>query len=237
MSIIEPAESVTRRALYAPLDRFEWRDSGNGVDFTLRGHAAVFNSLSGDLGGFREIITPGAFRSALADSPDVKLLYGHNADTLLPLARTKAGTMEVREDDHGLYVWARVAPTTFASDMRVAMERGDLDTMSFAFTMNDEGDDWAVDADGQVIRTIKPDGVRQLFEVSVVPFPAYEATSVAMRSEFDDAVKRGRIPGWAAPGIPAPDSPVEDSRSASRLAAFRLRRERVANAHPLIETE
>lgn len=194
MSSIAAPDGALRRAHTFPIDVVEWRQAENGrsEDFTLRGHAAVFNSLSDDLGGFREVLEPGAFRAALEKQPDVRLLFGHNGDTLIPLARTKSGTLEIREDDTGLHVWARVAPTSFARDMRIAMERGDLDQMSFAFTLQEGGDDWE-NTDTGVIRTIRRDGIRDIFDVSVVTYPAYPETDVAMR-ELRSAVAQGRLP-------------------------------------------
>lgn len=200
-SLMVPASPVLRHAF--SLDNVEWRQAENGrsEDYTLRGHAAVFNAVSDDLGGFREVLEPGAFRAALERQPDVRLLFGHNGDTLIPLARTKSGTLELREDDTGLHVWARVAPTSFARDMRIAMERGDLDQMSFAFTLNDDGDDWE-HTDSGVLRTIRRDGIADLFDVSVVTYPAYPQTDAAMR-ELRSAVDRGRLPASVL-GEPTP---------------------------------
>jgi len=194
--MIEPAEgSVIRRALTLPLDEIEWRDSGNGTDFTLRGHAAVFNRLSDDLGGFREMLEPGAFRAALRAQPDVRLLFNHDPNFVM--ARTASGTLELREDPTGLHVWARVPPLGWISDLRTSMQRGDIDQMSFAFTIGEGGDDWAVTDDGQIVRTIRADGVNGLFDVSVVTYPAYPQTDANMRTVLEDAMKRGLVPGMA----------------------------------------
>ena len=73
------------------------------------------------------------------------------------------------------------------------MQRGDIDQMSFAFTIREGGDDWAIAEDGAVVRTIRADGVEELFDASVVTYPAYPQTDAAMRSVLDDAVKRGRL--------------------------------------------
>lgn len=175
----------------------EWRDSGNPDtpnETTLRGHAAVFNSLSEDLGGFRELIEPGAFRAALRKQPDVRLLFNH--DPSFVLARSGAGSLELREDSEGLHVFARVdRRISWVDDLRTSMQRGDIDQMSFAFTTRDGGDDWAVTDDGVIVRTILADGVDDLFDTSVVTFPAYERTAVAMRSLLDTAAETGRVRG------------------------------------------
>src|SRR2546430_2450571 len=102
------------------LENVEWRQAGDN-DYTLAGHAAVFNRLSEDLGGFREIIEPGFFRSALRKSPDVRALINH--DSNLVLARTASGTLELKEDAASLRIAARVAQTSYATDLRLAMQR------------------------------------------------------------------------------------------------------------------
>lgn len=233
-TILEPAELPgLRHALVVPLSNLEWRQAENGrsEDYTIRGHAAVFNKLSEDLGGFRELLEPGAFRAALRSQPDVRLLYGHNGDSLFPLARTKSGTLELREDSTGLHVWAKVAPTTFASDLRMAMQRGDVDQMSFAFSLADGGDDWAVTDDGTIVRTIRADGINGLYDVSVVTYPAYSQTEVAMR-ELRSAVDRGRLPSHlfgepAQNNTAAPLVAGEESRSHEAGDTFVLERERI----------
>lgn len=161
---------------------------------TIRGHAAVFDRLSEDLGGFRERINRGAFRKALDQQDDVRLLVNHDAYPVL--ARTKSNTLELREDPRGLHVFADVAPTTFARDLRVSMQRGDIDQMSFGFTVADGGDTWEM-RDGEVIRTITE--IRSLFDVSVVTFPAYPQTAVDARTQ-DSPVNHE----------PDPDVPVEE---------------------------
>lgn len=187
------------RTIHVPIDQCEWRDSGDPEkpnETTLRGHAAVFNSLSDDLGGFRELIAPGFFRAALRKQPDVRLLFNHDANYVM--GRTAAGTLELREDNRGLHVFARVDKTIgWVNDLRTSMQRGDVDQMSFAFTVREGGDDWAVTDDESIVRTLLPDGAEQLFDVSVVTYPAYKATEVSMRSVLEDAITRGRLPGWA----------------------------------------
>src|SRR5262245_62109860 len=115
------------RTLVVPLSDVEWRDSGDPErkdETTLRGHAAVFNSLSGGLGGFGELIEPGFFRAALRRKPDVRLLINHEG---LPLARTASGTLELREDGQGLHVFARLDKNDpDVASLRGKMQRGDV---------------------------------------------------------------------------------------------------------------
>ncbi len=216
MTTQTPAGAL-RHAVTVPIEGIEWRDSGDPArktDTTLRGHAAVFSSLSDDLGGFRELIAPGAFRAALRSNPDVRLLLNHDPNYVL--GRTASGTLELREDGTGLHVFARVDRNiSWVEDLRSSMQRGDIDQMSFAFTVDDEGDTWSVTDDGQAIRTIQPDGVRDLFDVSVVTYPAYEHTNADMRSVLDAAVAAGKLPESLQGGL---TNTVEDVPGGSSIA-------------------
>ena len=208
-SELQPA----RETRTLPLADVEWRLSGAGDgDMTVRGHAAVFNRSSLDLGGFTETIAPGAFAKALASNPDVHALWDH--DTKLVLARTKNKTLELREDPVGLHFWAKVADTSYAKDLRLLMERGDVDQASFAFTVGK--DDWQIDDQEQVTRTILE--VDQLFDVTVTAQGAYPDTSTAvvrqLRSRLTNEITEGRLPKAAAAAIPetivAPDEPEDE---------------------------
>lgn len=232
MTSLMPNQSELRHALTFTLDNVEWRDSGDPDrkhETTLRGHAAVFNKLSDDLGGFRELLEPGAFRAALRKQPDVRLLFNHDPNFVL--ARTASGSLELREDTEGLHVFARVdRRISWVEDLRTSMLRGDVDQMSFAFNIGEDGDDWAT-ADGDVIRTIRQDGVSDLFDVSVVVYPAYPQTSVNMRSLLDQAIEEGRVPGIAPEikvGSDAASPEVVGGAGARLARAKALRRARLA---------
>lgn len=131
------------------------------------GYGAVFNSLSEDLGGFREIIAPGAFDSVMND--DVRGLINH--DPNLILGRTKSGTMRISVDDVGLRYEISLPNTSYANDIRESLSRGDITQSSFAFDMVSGADSWVVGADGVPISTILKVG--RLYDVSVVTYPAY----------------------------------------------------------------
>jgi len=142
--------------------------------FEFIGHAAVFDSLSENLGGFRERIMRGAFRNVL--NQDVRLLVNH--DPNLPLARGDA--LELTEDPTGLHVRAQIrADLSYARDLRINLEEGNVTQMSFAFG-SDVEDEWDEDGDGRLVRTIKRFG--SLFDVSPVTFPAYPATDAGVRA-------------------------------------------------------
>lgn len=142
---------------------------------TLRGYAAVFDQLSVVLYGmFREKIAKGAFASSLGD--DIRALWNH--DTNLPLGRTKAGTLRLEEDSHGLRVEIDPPHTQAGRDAVESIKRGDVDQMSFAFDVLE--DEWDQDDQQQLIRTLRK---VKLYEVSPVTFPAYTGTSVSARAD------------------------------------------------------
>lgn len=144
----------------------------------IRGHASVFNSFSEDLGGFREIIRPGAFSSVLADS-DVRALINHDSNRVL--GRNKAKTLALREDENGLYNRIYPPDTTYANDLLVSMDRGDIDQQSFAFSVpaDGSGERWYTDEEGRQIREINQ--VAKLYDVSIVTFPAYPDATASGR--------------------------------------------------------
>ena len=153
---------------------------------TVEGYASVFNSMSEDLGGFREIILPGAFSEVLDN--DVRALYNHDSNYLL--ARTASGTLELKEDDKGLYYRFEMPNTTYGNDMLELFRRGDLSQSSFGFTV--EKDSWKLE-NGQHVRYIERVG--SLFDVSPVVYPAYTAASSGLRSaepKGDDAAEEAR---------------------------------------------
>ena len=140
---------------------------------TVEGYASVFNSMSEDLGGFREIILPGAFSEVLDN--DVRALYNHDSNYLL--ARTTSGTLELKEDDKGLYYRFEMPNTSYGNDMLELFRRGDLSQSSFGFTV--DKDSWRME-EGQHVRYIERVG--SLFDVSPVVYPAYTAASSGLRS-------------------------------------------------------
>lgn len=159
----------------------EVRAEGDGK-IVVEGYAAVFDQPT-DIGGvFTEVVARGAFRSALSRGDDVEFLINHGG---LPLARSTAGNLTMREDDHGLHIRAELDPTDpdvqrIVPKMRAKM----LDQMSFAFKAT--GQRWDSPADGPDVRTITD---VMLFDVSVVNRSAYPQTEIALRNR-DDAKAR-----------------------------------------------
>ena len=153
--------------------------------FSIEGYAANFNSLSQDLGGFREMLMPGCFSEALACS-DVRALFNH--DPNLILGRNVSGTCRLIEDDKGLRFEVDPPETSYAKDLQVSMKRGDINQCSFGFRVAEKGDTWAKDTDGVWIRSIHK--VEKLFDVSPVTYPAYISTSCAVRSMLEQESKK-----------------------------------------------
>lgn len=155
--------------------RLERRAAAAGV--TLKGHAAVFNQLSSDLGGFREQIAPGAFADTIRKRDDVRSLFNHTADYVL--GRVSSGTLRLREDATGLAFENDLPGTTIAHDLVVSIERGDISGMSFAFRVSPNGDRWDVDEQSGLMRTLTRVELR---DISPVTYPAYPGTDVAAAS-------------------------------------------------------
>lgn len=151
-----------------------------GESKKIVGHAAVFNADSKLLyGSFIERIAPGAFRDSLKKPDDVLALINH--DSNLILGRSTSGTLRLSEDADGLAVEIDPPDTSYARDLIVSMERGDVSQMSFGFQVDGEdGEKWERGKDGAPdIRTLLK---VKLFDVSTVTCPAYPDTDVAMRS-------------------------------------------------------
>lgn len=144
---------------------------------TMEGYAANFNVLSEDLGGFREILMPGCFKNAIAAS-DIRCLFNH--DPNLILGRSSSGTLRVSEDEKGLRFECDPPETSYAKDLMVSMQRGDVNQCSFGFKVAEDGATWAKDSAGMWIRSIY--NVERLYDNSPVTYPAYTSTSCAVRS-------------------------------------------------------
>ena len=163
------SDQIERRLL--PGATVELRQTAEG-GATLSGYAALYNSLSENLGGFREQIAPGAFDGSM--DGDIRALWNH--DTGQVLGRTP-NTLRLSEDEIGLRF--ELDPPESAADKVEAIRRGDVSQMSFGFQVRPNGDRIEEDNDGNLVRTLTD--VR-LLEVSPVAFPAYTATSIDARS-------------------------------------------------------
>jgi len=161
----------------------EVREEGDGMRFS--GYAAVFNSASEPL-PFIERIAPGAFRKSLRARNDIKFLWNHDAGEVL--GSTRAGTLMLTEDEKGLRVDGLLPNTSRGRDVAELLRRGDVDAMSFGFSVPAGGDSWSEDGSERTLNSVR------LFEVSLVSWPAYTATAgtVAVRG-LDKIAKRADI--------------------------------------------
>ena len=185
----EQAQGIQRRTVAAEL-----RASEGGPDFLIEGYAATFNKVSQDLGGFREVIKPGAFARTIAAGTDIVCLANHSPLTGI-LGRCSAGTLKVSEDSKGLRYSCQLDKNQQAHrDLWSSIKRGDLRYCSFAFTVTPEGQDWheGPEENGQpmYVRTLTDVG---LIDVSPVCYPAYEGTAVNARAKGGIGAKAARI--------------------------------------------
>src|SRR5690554_2446635 len=151
------------------------RAEADGQEMYIEGYFAVFGRETELWPGAFEEITPGAFDETISN--DIRALINH--DTTLVLGRTKAGTLELKTDNYGLWGRVKINPNdTDAVNLYERVKRGDVDQCSFGFNITSEETDWR--DDGTVKWTIT--GI-ELHEVSVATFPAYKDTGVQARKE------------------------------------------------------
>lgn len=169
------------RQMRCTASEFNTREAGG--DLFIEGYFAVFNSTCELWPGAEETVAPGAFSDTLGE--DVRALIDH--ETRLVLGRNKAGTLELKEDSHGLWGRIRINPNdTDAMNLYERVKRGDVDQCSFGFEIIEEDTEYR--DDGSIRWTIRK---IRLYEVSVCTFPAYEETSVSARKrDFEEVVRR-----------------------------------------------
>ena len=155
------------------VNEFEVRDGEAGDGMTFRGLAAPFRSKSEPL-PFIETIAPGAFSRSLKSRNEIKMFVNH--DTSRVLASKRAGTLRLWESERGLEVEADLPDTTDGRDMAYLIRRGDIDSMSFGFSVPKGGDSWSDDGQFRELREVR------LHEVSVVSWPANRDTVSSVRS-------------------------------------------------------
>lgn len=176
-----------RRTVRTVMTEYQTREDETGRH--ISGYFSVFNSNYEIGPGMTESVAPGAFSNSLAGG-DIRALTNH--DTTLVLGRTKAHTLELREDERGLWGDITINPNDGdAVNTWERVKRGDVDQCSFGFEIVAEETDFR--DDGSVHWTIRE---VNLFEVSVCTFPAYEATSISARTAERDELKRRQLQAW-----------------------------------------
>lgn len=167
----------------------EFTTREDGDNLFIEGYFAVFNSNYEIAEGMSESIAPGAFTEAL--SGDVRALVNH--DTTLVLGRTKANTLELKEDSHGLYGRVRINPKdSSALDLYERVKRGDVDGCSIGFDIAEEKTDFL--DNGDIHWTIEK--VMPLYEVSCCTFPAYQETNISARTEEKETLMKREFEKW-----------------------------------------
>lgn len=151
--------------------------TGESSEMVISGYAAIFNRLSHDLGGFKEIIAPGAFDSVLDD--DVRAVFNHDPNLILGRSGKGISTLSLRIDENGLFYTVILPNNSIGKDVYESVKRGDIQESSFRFRIAPNGEEWKETPDG-LIRTILK--VSMLADVSPVTFPAYPDATVAARN-------------------------------------------------------
>jgi uncharacterized protein len=160
------------------------RQAENPEELIIEGYFALYESETELFEGVYEIITKGAFTNTLNN--DVRALWNHN--TQYVLGRSKSGTLEIREDDKGLYGVVRLPKTQYAQDLHELISRGDVDQCSFGFNILAEDlEELASGAYRWRLNEV------ELHEISVVTFPAYENTSVQARAKQFEQIQSRKI--------------------------------------------
>lgn len=157
-------------------------DSGvNGLP-RIVGYTAVYDQETVINGWFREIIRPGFFTRALSEQQDVRALFNHNSDNIL--ARTKSGSLQMREDEFGLWVEISPPDTQVGRDLVTSIRRGDITGMSFAFTLQKSKWTEIDDEESSELDLRELLEIKQLYDVGPVVYPAYEQTTAQTKSGY-----------------------------------------------------
>ena len=178
----------TTRQMRSVASEFKTREDGE--ELRIEGYFAVFNSNYDIWPGASESVAPGAFSKTLGD--DIRALIDH--ETMYVLGRNSAGTLELREDSHGLWGSVLINPNDQdAMNLYARVQRGDVNQCSFGFDILDEETEYR--EDGSVHWTIKE---VKLYEVSVCTFPAYAETSVQARKDDYQRIIERENEKWRA---------------------------------------
>jgi hypothetical protein len=191
--------TVFERAAKLGMEILPGHETRAEIDSTrkIKGTAIVFNKRSLNLGGFFEIIRPEAVDRTLKNTDaEVRALIDH--ETRLVLGNSKSGTLELKKDKVGLKVSIDTPATSYAKDLVEVIDRRDVHGMSFRFRVMPDGDEWEFLPDGTLVRFVND---MEFDEVSVVTFPAYDATDVTIASReitVDATVARRSLDAFMA---------------------------------------
>lgn len=179
MGVIQVAELERRAGVLKGIEVRQDTDDGP----VIAGYAAVFNQASVDLGGFTEVIRPGAFANVLERGDDIVALWNHDVNYVL--GRVSNGTLALYEDEIGLRYEVRPRRGGWIDDLIESIRRRDVQGNSFSFHVAENGEKWTKRDDGSYLREITR--VAELRDVGPVTLPAYPQTVVVARSVVDKA--------------------------------------------------
>jgi hypothetical protein len=175
---------------YFDLDELEMRAGKGEGERRLSGHGAVYDKLSVDLGGYRELFEQGTFSDSIAKD-DIRSLRDHNSSYIL--GRTKSGTLLLEEDKKGVKFDVSLPDTSYANDLVVSVERKDVTGCSIIFSVEQER--WFVDGeevefldalmamwDEKKHKVERHVNKGRLYDIGPVTFPAYPQTDVKARA-------------------------------------------------------
>ena len=179
-------QEIQKRTMNLEASKFQTREEEDA--FLIEGYFAVFNSIYELWDGATEEIVQGAFANTLEE--DIRALVNH--DTTLFLGRNKSGTLELAEDERGLFGSIKINPKdSDAVNLYERVKRGDVSQCSFGFEILREETEFP--EDGKIHWKILE--VR-LHEVSVCTFPAYKETEVEARKEQAEQIEKRKIEAW-----------------------------------------
>ena len=174
---------------YYKMHDIQTRSEDESGERIVEGYFAVFDEIYDVWPGVTESIRQGAFDESI--SQDVRALYNHNTDQIL--GRVSAGTLQLKQDSHGLWGQIKInSKDTEAVNVYERIARGDITGCSFGFDI--ESEEREIHDDGSVHYTITK--VNPLFEVSPCVFPAYEATNISSRGRDLDEIKKRALQAW-----------------------------------------
>jgi len=174
---------------YLELHNIETRSDENGENLYLEGFFVRYDDIYNVWDGVTESIKKGAFENSIHG--DIRALYNHNTDIVL--GRTSAGTFEVEDREQGL--WGRIKLNkrdTEAVNVYERVARGDVSGCSIGFEIKSE--ERTVSEDGHVHYTITE--IEPLYECTITPFPAYEATHIEARHNNEEIIKKRALEEW-----------------------------------------
>lgn len=158
-------------------------------EMRVTGYASTFNEpytlFEGDDWTYQEVVDPDAFKDT--DMSDVIMQYDHNGRVF---ARTSNNTLEVKTDDHGLYISADLGGTELGRQLYEEIRGGYTDKMSFGFVVDGESEEREEREGQKTLFTRRITSIKKLYDVSAVSIPANDATEISVRNLSDGVIER-----------------------------------------------